>query len=154
MAFSGTCYLLPRLLRVPVTLDLIFYAVLLGSLFPDIDHPNALLPNHFAPLKRVSDFTDHRGIVHSLIASIAFGLAALGISLFFAFGVLVAFGFWFGYVTHLVADSMTRSGVKWLQPFDIDRKMKGPIQTGSLLEQTLFVLLIGVGSYLFLFVTL
>jgi len=153
MAFSGACYLLPRLFHVPVTLDLAFYAVLLGSLFPDIDHPEAFLPNHFTPLKRVSEYTGHRQIVHSLIASIAFGLAALAISLYFAFGVLVAFWFWFGYATHLVADSMTKSGVGWLQPFDEERKVRGPIQTGSSLEQALFVLLTAVGSYLFLFVT-
>ena len=153
MAFSGTFYLLPRLLHVPATVDLTFFAVLLGSLFPDIDHPNALLPTHFTPLQRVSKFTVHRGIVHSLIASIGFGLAALAISLYIGFGVLVAFGFWFGYVTHLLADSMTKSGVSWLQSFGKEGKVSGSIQTGGSLEQALFVLLIAVGSYLFLFVT-
>jgi inner membrane protein len=153
MAFSGTFYLLPRLLRVPVTVDLTFLAVLLGSLFPDIDHPNALLPTHFSPFKHVSDFTDHRGIVHSLIGSIALWLAALAISLYIGFGVLVAFGFWFGYVTHLVADSMTKSGISWVQLFGKEGKVSGPIRTGGSLEQGLFILLIAVGSYLFLFVT-
>jgi inner membrane protein len=154
MAFSGACYLLPRLLHVPVTLDLAFYAVLFGSLFPDIDHPRALLPKHFTPFLLVSKFTAHRGIVHSLIASIAFALAALGISLWLSSSSWVAFGFWFGYATHLIVDSMTKSGIKWLRPFSKQGYVNGPFRTGSLLEQVLFVSFTASALYLLLFATM
>jgi inner membrane protein len=151
MAFSGACYLLPRLLHVPVSLDLAFYAVLVGSLFPDIDHPRALLSKNFTPFSLVSKFTVHRGIVHSLIASIAFALVGLGISLWLSFGSWVAFGFWFGYATHLIADSITKSGIKWLQPFSNQGYVSGPFRTGGLLEQVLFVSFTAGAVYLLLF---
>jgi membrane-bound metal-dependent hydrolase YbcI (DUF457 family) len=122
MAFSGACYLLPRLLHVPVTLDLAFYAVLFGSLFPDIDHPRALLPSPLTPFSLVSKFTVHRGIVLSPIASIAFALVGLGISLWLSFSSWVAFGFWFGYATHLIADSITKGGIKWLREWPVQNR--------------------------------
>jgi inner membrane protein len=153
MAFSGACYLLPRLLHVPVTLDLAFYAVLLGSLFPDIDHPRALLPRHFTPFLLVSKLTVHRGIVHSLIASIAFALTGLGISLWLSFSSWVAFGFWFGYATHLIADSITKSGIKWLQPLSERGYLTGPFRTGGFFEQVLFVSFTAGALYLLLFAT-
>jgi len=42
-------------------------------------------------------------------------------------------------VSHLVADSLNPTGIKWLQPFSKAR-VKGGIRTGSAAEKLLFLL--------------
>jgi inner membrane protein len=81
--------------------------MMVGSLLPDVDTPFSKLGkyNPFAALMR------HRGFMHSLLAS---GIIA-------TIGTLISpiVGIWVsvGYLSHLCADSLTPSGIRWLYPF-------------------------------------
>jgi inner membrane protein len=81
--------------------------MMVGSLLPDIDTPFSKLGkyNIFAAMMR------HRGFMHSLLTS---GIIAVA-------GTLInpVVGVWVsvGYLSHLFADSLTPSGIRWLYPF-------------------------------------
>lgn len=94
--------------------------LLLGSLFPDIDHPNSTL-GRFIPL---GYFIRHRTITHSLLA--------LAIALYANpwFGV--------GYATHLFLDALNPSRVPMLYPYEKKFGI-GLIRTGSVVEKLLFI---------------
>ena len=109
-------------LALPVALAL----VLLGSLLPDLDHPDGRLANERflgLPLLKpwawlVNKVFGHRGATHSLLALA--GLVALGELPFLPWawvhlGLLLGWG----YAFHLLADGMTKSGVPLLWPLDL-----------------------------------
>lgn len=85
----------------------------IGALLPDADHPEA-------PVGRVIPlwiFFKHRTYTHSLIFMIAVALIGiiLKLNIFLVIGILI------GILTHLVLDSTTYAGVKWLYPFKIGK---------------------------------
>jgi inner membrane protein len=108
-------------LALPVALAL----VLLGSLLPDLDHPEGRLANErilgipvLKPLSwLIGAVFGHRGATHSLLALA--GLVALGDLPFLPWawahlGLLLGWG----YASHLLADMLTKSGVPLLWPLD------------------------------------
>lgn len=107
-------------------LDVGFVGLAVGSVIPDLDHPRSLL----------GGVVRHRGIVHSLLA--------LGVSVAILYDLLsvynanslIAFGFFLGYLSHLVTDSLTPMGVKWLQPFK-DWSVRFIIRTGGFVESVI-----------------
>ena len=109
-------------------------------------------------------FMKHRGISHSLLALVVVFIVAIGASLYFSSIPLIRWfmmGFPIGYLSHLIADSLTDHRVAWLQPFDdtafgfrVFNTSNGMIQ--SILTFLLwsangvvFYLLLGVGQYPF-----
>lgn len=90
----------------PFDLSLVL-AVVLGSLFPDIDIATSKL-GKYNPL---TPFMKHRGRMHTLLI---LGLIALPLS---QINTSMAKGFFFGYLMHLVADTFTPRGIMWLYPF-------------------------------------
>lgn len=85
-------------------LDVVVVGLAVGSIIPDIDHPQSLL----------GGVVKHRGIVHSLLAlGVSFVILSTLLS-FYNANQLIAFGFFLGYFIHLVTDSLTPMGVKWL----------------------------------------
>lgn len=85
--------------------DLTFVSVVIGSLLPDADHPKA-------PAGRILPlwlFFKHRKFTHTL-----YGLALFSILYFSLLGIEWVYPFIVGYVSHLIADSTTPMGVKWL----------------------------------------
>jgi inner membrane protein len=150
LALATCLYLGLRVIGVDMGVDLVLAAVLVGSVFPDIDHPYSSMAQQSLLFEGVSSAVSslggHRGVVHSLSAC-SFLTAALYVFLNRAgFGGAVAWGFGFGYLTHLLGDSMTKSGIKWLQPFG-DWKVRGPLRTGSTAEELLLVLLLALILY-------
>ena len=129
---------------------MVFVAVLAGSVFPDMDHPRSSLAQQSILLKgishAVSGVTVHRGVVHSLLASLLLSAALYAFLVSEGFDGAIAAGFWFGYVSHLLGDSATRSGIKWLQPFS-EWRVRGPIKVCSRGEELIFVLLLGLMFY-------
>jgi inner membrane protein len=127
--------------------------LLLGSLFPDIDHHKSYITNKI-PLARLLKIK-HRGITHSLLGlAITFGV-------FFALVTLVAniggrtglitfeqwegvsyilgffcSGFVYGFGLHILADMVTQQGVKLLYPINISIGIPWGlgIKTGSFTE--------------------
>lgn len=89
---------------------------MLGSLAPDIDHPRSWLGRRLlfisAPL---SALIGHRGLTHSLLAMSA---AAIVLALWPQLGgSFLVSAFLVGYLTHLVADLVTNSGIPLLWPW-------------------------------------
>ncbi len=104
-------------------LPFVLASAAVGSLLPDIDHPRSAIANYrmvgvpvLKPAALVaSAVLPHRGPTHSLLAWVL--LTVLGWLVGSHFGLLpvVAAGS-LGYLLHLVADSLTKSGVPWLWP--------------------------------------
>ncbi len=146
----------------PFVLVCSFIAIYFFSLFPDLDEPKAYLSKRF-PWNFISIllsfFVDHRGITHTLIFSFVFP-AILAIILY-SFNLLDKYWIcvvvaWMAYISHLIGDSLTKSGVKWLYPFSnknfhlLPKKLT--FRTGSFVETIftfLFFLLFGYEMYLF-----
>lgn len=108
-----------------------------SSLLPDIDHPKSafgrVVPFLSIPLSAIFG---HRGITHSLLAVAA--MAVAGAMYFntpgFAMAVII------GYLSHLLADAFSNSGVPLLWPSK--RKFAIPIiKTGGIVEYLLMAAL-------------
>ena len=114
-----------------------------GSVLPDIDHPKAFVSHlsiWFKASSRVVSLGGHRGITHTIWAAlVTFPLAYLVLKWLGIGGFVCAGAFLLGYLSHLLADSLTVSGVAWFYPFGKYR-IRGPVRTGSIFEVLIFVL--------------
>jgi len=138
----------------PISLGFILITIYFFSLFPDLDEPHAYLSKRF-PWNIVSiplsTIVTHRGITHTFLFSIVFpALLAIGL---YSFGLLYKYNYlviisWLAYISHLVGDSLTKSGVKWFYPFSkksyhfLPKKLT--FKTGSFVEDIITVLLLFV----------
>ncbi len=117
-------------------------AAALGSLLPDIDHPQSWAGRKLRPISvPISMVFGHRGITHSLLAVLAcvFGLAFLS-SQWVAAPVII------GYLSHLAADSLTPSGVPLLWPAK-RRFTLNLCGTGSFIEMGLVTVIAVIGGW-------
>lgn len=93
-------------------------AVLLGSLLPDLDHPGSILGRLFRIISLpLSKLCGHRGFTHSLLAFC--GLAILWetqITPRWDISADIFHALLLGYLSHLIADILTPSGVPLLWP--------------------------------------
>ncbi|HID7802737.1 TPA: metal-dependent hydrolase [Proteus mirabilis] len=93
-------------------------AVLLGSLLPDLDHPGSILGRLFRIISLpLSKLCGHRGFTHSLLAFC--GLAILWetqVTPYIAISADFFHALLLGYLSHLLADMLTPSGVPFLWP--------------------------------------
>lgn len=82
--------------------------VILGSLFPDIDTPFSKLGR----MNPLSSIMKHRGFTHTtlclVLTSCLIGTLANNLSYAVAYG--------FGYLLHLLADTLTPMGIMWGYP--------------------------------------
>ena len=139
------------------SLPLVLAAAAVGSLLPDLDHPQGALANYrlvgipiFKPAAFVAAAVlSHRGPSHSLLVWTI--LTALGAYFGASYGILpLVWAASLGYIVHLAADSLTKAGVPWLWPlwgrpvgFPPSRSLR--IQTGGWIEHGL-VLIVLVAS--------
>lgn len=112
--------------------------IVISSLLPDLDHSNSYIGKKLPVLSfAIEKVFGKRGFLHSILgcllvlALLYFALGHFYKTLFFA----VALGF----ISHLVGDSFTKAGVKWL-PFK-SAKISGFIKTGGVLEWVIFIIL-------------
>ncbi len=125
-------------------------ACVIGSLLPDIDHPNGTIRQMMELPKflkqPVSEIIPHRGPTHTIWAGILFSLLTVGLTAWGGNPILVdlatGLAMFIGYASHLVLDSLSPTGVKWLSPWK-DLKLHGMIRTGSRGEEYFFYGLIG-----------
>ncbi len=123
------CYfLLSYFLEMPV---FVLGFVLLGAVFVDVDSCSSKIGRRFWFL---SPFFRHRGVMHSLVACIFLSLI-VGL-----FSLWAGFGFFVGYVSHLIMDCFTKMGVKLFWPLGF--RVKGFIRSGSWIEDVVFVLVL------------
>ena len=122
----------------------VFAAAGFGSLLPDIDHPGSVVGRRlwFVSIP-VAMIFGHRGITHSLIAVVAISAAIAWQTGSQQWIVALAIG----YLTHLMGDWLTPSGVPFLWPNR--RKFVSPIgfKTNSIAEKTCLVAMIAVDVY-------
>lgn len=148
-AGSASALLVAQLLHAdPVQSLLILSGGIAGSYLPDIDHPKSAFGSRVLPLSLpISAIFGHRGITHSLIAVV--GMSSL---LWWVFqqanwhqgiAVPVLVGIAVGYLSHLLGDWLTNSGVPLLWPSK--RRFVSPLKlcTGDLREYILALLMYG-----------
>ena len=112
---------------------IIVFTIILASIIPDIDNPVSKIGRKF---KFVGFIFKHRGFFHSFLAIIIFGYIMFKLT-----SKELAIAFCFGYASHLIADAMTKKGVKLFHPFS-KKALKGFIKTGGFLEWIVFFILI------------
>jgi inner membrane protein len=117
----------------PILFLLIF---LISTILPDIDTPHSKIGRKVLPLSYMLNLIfGHRGFLHSIW--IPLGVVALSFYLGSQFIGLTFFG---GYVLHLIVDTLTIGGVKWLGP--VGGKVKGLFPTGGFSEAVIFSILL------------
>ncbi|MEM6254822.1 MAG: metal-dependent hydrolase [Cyanobacteria bacterium P01_D01_bin.156] len=91
----------------------------IGGLLPDLDHPESALGRRFLLISvPLASIFGHRGFTHSLLA------VTLLLGLLIAIMMLPGYGYWawlvapliIGYLSHILGDSMTPSGVPLFWP--------------------------------------
>lgn len=122
----------------------------LGGMLPDIDHPGSAFGRRVLPISMtLAAVFGHRGITHSLLAVV--GMSALAwyslhhLDWHPGYSVPLVVGIAVGYLSHLVGDWMTNSGVPLLWPSK--RRFVSPIRifTGDAIEY-----LIAAGIYVWM----
>jgi len=119
---------------IPVGNVYIFFGlVLFGALLPDIDSPNSIIAKKLFLLKPFTIFTKHRGILHSLI-----GTLALSGIVFFLISKTYGFALFLGYFSHLLIDGLTLEGINFLHPVS-KLHLSGFVETGKWLEHVILI---------------
>ena len=114
----------------------------LGSLLPDIDHPQSWAGRKMRVISvLLSALVGHRGVTHSALAILACGLL-LGM----AGPHATAAPLLVGYLSHLLADSLTPSGVPLLWP-NRHRFSLNLCRTGSVTEIVLVAAMVAAGGW-------
>ena len=111
-----------------------------GSLLPDIDHPASKISRSVKQFGLPFQLFAHRGLTHSLVAVIALSL----LMVFLQVQLIHAIALVAGYVSHLLADSLTKSGIRLWWPLQkrfrlVNKRLT--IQTGGPVDW-----LIGIAS--------
>lgn len=122
----------------PANQVLFIVLVVFGGTLPDVDSSSSKLGSK---VKVVSWFFKHRGFFHSL-----FVLPFISLILYFIGFSNFAIPIIIGYVSHLIADSMTKEGIMFLYPLS-KAKIKGFIRTGGFLEKIIFIILVVLSGY-------
>jgi len=107
--------------------------VLIGTALPDIDLMHSYVGNrwYFRPIQW---FVKHRGIIHSITF-------ALVITIVLAMYLpVLAFGFFLGYVGHLIGDAITIEGIRPFWPSKSESL--GRMRVGGIGEKVLFYVLV------------
>lgn len=105
--------------------------VALGALLPDIDHPGSAVGRRVRVISvPLSAIFGHRGFTHSLLA-LGGCLAALVMG---GWGQMWVQPLVIGYLSHLLADMLTPSGVPLLWPYRRNFSFPLTVKTGSVGE--------------------
>jgi len=122
-------------ISLPVNQAIFIGAIILGSLFPDIDSATSFIGSKF---KLVSLFFKHRGAIHSLPL-----LAACSMVFFILSGnAYYAIAFLLGYLFHLLIDSLTPKGVAWLWPSK--KRVRGIFRTTGIFDMMFLLFFIAL----------
>lgn len=115
----------------------LFFALvaLFSSIIVDIDKADSKAGRKLWPLSLIIEFfLRHRGLLHSFWIPLLFYVLVKNVSL------IIASGFFVGYVSHLLLDALTVQGVTFFYP--LHYRWKGFFVTGSFLEYCLQWLLV------------
>lgn len=136
----------------PPSPALVVTAAAIGALLPDLDSPGSLISRKTGPLGWFySWFVKHRGVTHSALAAVMvlLGVALLGRD--YPDSQFAGFALWCGYLSHLAADMLTKSGVPLLWPMEYRFRLlprRLAIVTGKRAESLVALLSVGLALYL------
>ncbi|WP_240971235.1 metal-dependent hydrolase [Flammeovirga aprica] len=123
---------------------------LTSSILPDIDNPRTLLGKTFYPISRwIERNYGHRTITHSLLATVIWGFLLHLVEWIFKAEHLVIIGM-LAYLSHLIFDMCTRSGIPFFLPFSkvrcvLPANPKMRLKTGEVkTEAVIFFIFIGL----------
>jgi len=119
--------------------------VLIGTIIPDIDSKKSFGGN-FKILRPIQLLFTHRGFFHSLLFMV---LVLIFLKYVFPVGM---FGFFVGFLSHIIADIFTIEGIRVFYPFNF--KFFGFVKTGELSETLFLLFVVVVDIFLFLFMTI
>lgn len=115
-------------------LPLVVGASVIGSLFPDIDHPKSKMGRALLPISLIASmFFDHRGFTHSATAVALLAIVCFALGAYVDYGIIY-WGFLAGYASHILADMFTNAGVELFSPFSNKRYRFMSIRTGTASE--------------------
>jgi len=127
-----------------ITHKIIFFIFLIAATaLPDIDTAKSYVGQPWI-LRFLQFFTKHRGMIHSF--TIMFIVTIILLLIF----PMAAFGFFLGYLVHLVSDAMTVEGIAFFWP--LKAKISGKITTGGLVERILFWIFVGLNVVILIFI--
>ena len=91
---------------------------MIGGIFPDVDEKHSKISNNIPLISFIARlFVGHRGIIHTPIFLIILCFVIKCICIVLHIPKHFLNGFICGFICHLLQDSMTRRGIKWLYPF-------------------------------------
>jgi len=110
--------------------------VLLFSILPDIDETRSKIGRKNKLISKTINFAfGHRGLIHTIYIPLIIFLIFDLINFEIAIATLI------GYFSHLFSDALTKRGIRPLYPL-INKRLNGPIRTGSLFEKILFLIIV------------
>jgi len=109
-----------------------FVFLLIATVFVDIDSKKSKLGKRWY-LRPLQWFVSHRGVFHSLLAALVFSFVI------FSFNHYAGYGFFVGYLIHLILDCLTDRGCRMFWPIS-DLKFSFFVRSGGLIEEIIFVL--------------
>ncbi|GAB6098169.1 hypothetical protein JCM16358_00480 [Halanaerocella petrolearia] len=121
-----------------------YIAAIIGALIPDIDHANSKAGKKLwfisKPLKLFG--IKHRGVTHSLLGMILFGLLTKQLIDLNWIDLIVWLGLIIGYFSHLIADMFNKQGVPLFYPNQQRFKFHTNITTSSWGENLFFLIIV------------
>lgn len=137
-----------RFLEIGLTEKIILGSFLfLSTIFVDIDSSKSKLGSYWI-FRPVQLFFSHRGMIHSLLFALILGF------ILFLFNEMAGVGFFIGYALHLFLDILTKRGVFLFWPFFNKKIVIIGLNSGGLIEEILFVVLLLLDLFLFLYIIL
>jgi inner membrane protein len=126
--------LLIKYLSIPNQILFIVLFVLSG-LLADIDKIGSQVSQRFKITSFfINIFVGHRGLFHSIWIPLLLYLSL------FLIKIEIAIAVSFGYLSHIILDCFTVSGVKLLWP--LQKRLRGFVKSGGLAEYAIFVMLL------------
>jgi len=144
-ASFGILFILGIGLLVGITLNrAIAILAIIGALLPDIDTPKSILGRFLRPLAAyIERKAGHRQATHSLLAVLILGLITMPLMYANLFCWIALF---LGYLSHLLIDTVNKSGVPLFYPSSIRAVMPKPekwrIAVGTKAETIVFIIIL------------
>jgi len=122
--------------------QILFMIVLLFfSIFPDIDESSSKIFKKLKPFSYLAVLFGHRNIFHTIYFPIAMSLVLFILNL-----KLISLAILIGYSLHLLLDMITKKGIALFYPLS-QKRIKGFIKVGSLVENIILIILIILAVY-------
>lgn len=121
--------------RYSFELVCILLSFALGVVLPDIDSEDSTLGKYIKPISRL---IPHRTFTHTLWVVLLLGVAV------WSFESIYLLALTLGYALHILEDSFSSQGIRWLYPVPVKGRPPLTYETGGFGETVMFLSAIGV----------